>query len=212
MKKRLLGGVATAGFAAAFGIVASAQSAPPQPTQPPAQTTPAQPQTRTPDQSDRQVTIVACVQREADYRRAHNLGRGGAVGTGAGVANEFVLVNASVGGGATGTTAGATTGTGTTTGSTTGSTTGTSGAGDSGHAYEVSGANESQLEQYVGKRVEIVAKVKPAETGPTGTTGGATAGTPPAGVDLTSPDLKLKEVEIVSVKEAAGSCPTNPMK
>ena len=201
--KRVFTAASCLGFAAAFSLAAAAQSTQPPATttQPPATQTPAQTSGQTQDHKEhaQQVTIVGCVQREADYRRANNLGRGGAVGTGAGVANEFVLINASMAGGAT---AGAATGTAT-------GTTGTAGATPAapGQAYEVSGENESQLEQYVGKRVEIVAKMKAAEKGPAGTTGGATAGTPPTGVDITSPDLRLKEVEIVSVKEAAGSCP-----
>lgn len=202
--RRLFAAATSVGFAAAFGLVAAAQS-----TQPPASTTPPPAQTagqaQVPQGHDaaQQVTIVACVQREADYRRANNLGRGGAVGTGVGVDNEFVLINASMtpgAGGAPGTATGTATGTaGTTAG-------GTAAAGAS-QAFEVSGENEGQLQQYVGKRVEIVGKLKAAETGPTGTTGGATAGTPPTGVDITSPDLRLKEVEIVSVRETTGSCP-----
>lgn len=199
--RRLFTAATTFAFAAALGLAASAQS-----TQPPASPTPQTPtQTAQKDMQHeghdaaKQVTIVACVQREADYRREKNLGAGGAVGTGAGVGNEFVLINASMASPA----AAAATGTQPET------ATGTSGtmAAGAGQAFEVSGEKESELEQYVGKRVEIVAKVKPAETGPTGTTGGATAGTPPTGVDITSPDLKLKEVEIVSVRESTGTCP-----
>jgi len=44
-----------------------------------AQTTP-QTQTAT-TQQEQQVTVVGCVQREADYRRARNAGRGGVAGT-----------------------------------------------------------------------------------------------------------------------------------
>jgi hypothetical protein len=178
-----------------------------QSTQPPATTTQPQTsgQTQTPHQDHtaaQQVTIVGCVQREADYRSANNLGRGGAVGTGVGVGNEFVLINASMSTSMT-STAGAATGTTTGTAGTAGGAA-TAGAGQ---AFEVSGEKEAQLEQYVGKRVEVVAKLKAAETGPAGTTGGATAGKPPTGVDITSPDLRLKEIEIVSVRESTGTCP-----
>ncbi len=192
------------GFAAVFSLAAAAQSTQPPATatQPPATQPPPQTSGQMQERKDpaQPVTIVGCVQSEADYRRAHNLGRGGAVGTGAGVANEFVLINASM---ASGAAAGAAAGTAT-------GTTGTAGAtaaAGAGQAFEVSGENESQLQQYLGKRVEIVAKMKAAEKSAAGTTGGATAGTPPTGVDITSPDLKLKEVEIVSVKETTGSCP-----
>ena len=201
--RRLFTAATSFAFAAAFGLVAVAQS-----TQPPATTT-TQPQTsgqtQMPHQDHtaaQQVTIVGCVQREADYRSANNLGRGGAVGTGVGVGNEFVLINASMSTSMT-STAGAATGTTTGTAGTAGGAA-TAGAGQ---AFEVSGEKEAQLEQYVGKRVEVVAKLKAAEMGPAGTTGGATAGKPPTGVDITSPDLRLKEIEIVSVRESTGTCP-----
>ena len=40
------------------------------------------------------LTVVGCVQKEADYRAQKNDGRGGAANTGLGVANEFVLRSA----------------------------------------------------------------------------------------------------------------------
>jgi hypothetical protein len=73
--------------------------------------------------------------------------------------------------------------------------------------FELTGSNESKAETFVGKRVEIVGTLKAAETGPAGATGGATAGRPPTGIDTTSPDLRLREVEITSVREATGTCP-----
>lgn len=39
----------------------------------------------------KEVRIVGCVQWETDYRRERHEGRGGALGTGIGVGNEFVL-------------------------------------------------------------------------------------------------------------------------
>ena len=42
-------------------------------------------------QSNDEVRITGCVQWEKDYRRDRNEGRGGALGTGIGVGNEFVL-------------------------------------------------------------------------------------------------------------------------
>jgi len=50
----------------------------------------------------------------------------------------------------------------------------------------------------------ITGKPKAAETKATRTTGGATEAVPG------SRDLKLREVEIMSVKEAAGTCPALP--
>ena len=45
-----------------------------------------------PDQS---ITVTGCVMREADCRRTLGAGKGGAVRTGVGVGNEFVLTRAS---------------------------------------------------------------------------------------------------------------------
>lgn len=39
------------------------------------------------------VTLVGCVEREADYRKRVNDGKGGALGTGVGVDNEYVLTD-----------------------------------------------------------------------------------------------------------------------
>ena len=218
--KRLFAGGTCLAAVMAFGMVALAQE--PTPSQPPSQPpttqppTTQQPTTPPPTQpepstrpstrpqsemrSAEQVTIVGCVQSETDYRRAKNLGGAGAMGTGAGAGNEFVLVNASMshGSSAAGTTAGAP------------STTGTAGsaASASGEAYELTGSGESKAGSFVGKRVEITGKLKASEAGPTGTTGGATAGTPPSGVDVASKDLRLKEIEVTSVRETTGTCPT----
>jgi hypothetical protein len=140
--------------------------------------------------SAQQVTIVGCVQKEADYRRAKNLGGGGAVGTGVGAGNEFVLVSAS-----------------TAPAQATDAPVGTAGTAEGTDAFELTGSNETKAEPFVGKRVEIIGTLKAAETGPAGATGGATAGRPPAGVDVASADLKLREVDVVSVKETTGTCP-----
>jgi hypothetical protein len=162
--------VATAfGFTALMQIAASAQ-------RPAASSAAAASQERS--APGQQVTVTGCVQRETDYRRAHDAGRGGVAGTGVGAGNEFVLVNAS--------------------------TTGSAAAA----AYELTGANESKAGQYVGRRVEISGKVKAAEVGPSGKpTGGATAGKPPEGVDVGGKDLKLRELEITTIREATGTCP-----
>jgi collagen type VII alpha len=155
--------------------------------------------------AQQQVTMTGCVQREADYRRAQDAGQGGVAGTGAGGANEFVLVNASTSSGATaGTSATGTTGT---TGTSATSATSRSTAGET--AYELTGSGEGQAASYVGRRVEITGKLKPAETTASDTpTGGATAGRPPTGVDVTSKDLKLRELEVSTVREASGTCPS----
>ena len=134
------------------------------------------------------VTVVGCVMRENDYRKAQDAGKGGPAGTGLGSGNEFVLTNASAKGAAPGQSA-----------------VGTSG---SATAYELTGSAEKQAEQFVGKRVEISGTLKPAEMGAAGPTGGPTAGAPPRGIDVVSKDLKLRELDVASVKEAEGTCPT----
>ena len=147
------------------------------PSQPPSQ----QPTAQAPA---RQVTITGCVQSEADYREAKNLGRGGAAATGTGVGNEFVIVSASM------SSASAREKPGEAPAAT---------AGTLGDAYEVTGSSESQLKQHVGKRVEITGTVKPAEK---------TAGKPTGGADPMGQDLRLPEIEIATVKTATGDCPT----
>lgn len=161
-----------------------AQETPPRPdtrAASPAQQTPAAAQ---------QISVTGCIQREADYRRARNQGRGGVAGSGIGAGNEFVLINASMAP-AAGRAAAAPTGTAGTTAE-----------------YELTGANEKQASTFVGKRVEIMGMLKAAEESATGKpTGGPTAGKPPEGVDVASADLKLRELEVTSIKEASGTCP-----
>jgi hypothetical protein len=147
--------------------------------------TPSQPATAPAvTQSGQQVKLIGCVQREADYRQAQDKGRGGVAGTGIGVGDEFVLTNASM----------ATQGL-------------KSESGPLDSAYELTGPNESKVKEFVGKRVEISGTLKPAATTSAGApTGGATAGKPPTGVDVASKDLKLRELEVMTVTAATGTC------
>jgi hypothetical protein len=109
-----------------------------------------------------------------------------------GAGNEFVLINASM---STAPAAGAAAS----------ETRGTSGS--TGMAYELTGTNEGQAAQHVGKRVEIMGKLKAAEVGASGRpTGGPTAGKPPEGVDVAGADLKLRELEVSSMREVPGTC------
>jgi hypothetical protein len=132
-----------------------------------------------------QVTLLGCVQNESDYRRAQDKSRGGVAGTGVGVGNEFILANASM------------------------AKQGLNPATPTADAaYELTGPNEGKVKEFVGKRVEITGTLKAAETSASGKpTGGATAGPPPSGIDVTSKDLKLRELEVTSVKAATGTCP-----
>ena len=178
MKARMSGGASCAALFA-FAVAAFGQQ-------------PAQPQTSPASTTDQEVTVTGCVQREADYRRARDAGKGGVAGTGIGVGNEFVLINAS-----TGTAAEPTTPTGT-----------AGSAAPSAAAYEITGPNEGKLADHIGRRVEIRGKLKASEIGAGGKpTGGATAGEPPRGVDVGGKDLKLRELEVTSVREVSGTCP-----
>src|SRR5688572_24529970 len=161
--KRLFAGSTCLAAVLAFGVTTMAQSAQP-PAQPPtAQPPTAQPPAAAPQEmktAAQQVTLIGCVQKEADYRRAKDGTRGGVAGTGAGVGNEFVLINASVSPAPAGTSG------------TPGAAKAEAPAGT--EAFELTGSAETQAEAFVGKRVEITGKLKAAETSATGTTGGRT--------------------------------------
>ena len=140
------------------------------------------------------ITVSGCVQRETDYRKAQDAGRGGVAGTGVGAGNEFVLTSAT------------TTGSGAAAAAPSPSP--SSSSSGPGTAYELTGKNEGMAAQHVGRRVEITGMLKAAETGASGApTGGPTAGRPPSGVDVTSKDLALREIEVESIKEIGSTCP-----
>lgn len=181
MKSSCFGGVCVAGVMAAFSMAVYAQDAA-APNKSSAQQAAA---------ADQQVTITGCIQREADFRKARDAGKGGVVGTGVGAGNEFVLINASMSTGAAPSPAG------------------TSGVAGAGMAYELTGSNEGQADKFVGQRVEIAGKLKAADVTAAGRpTGGPTAGKPPEGVDVVGGDLKLRELEITSIRQSAGAaCP-----
>lgn len=177
MKGRVSSSICAAGLLTLCTVAFAQEGGQPQKPQPGAGTAPGG-----------EITVTGCIQREADYRQARDAGKGGAAGTGVGAGNEFILMNASA-------KAGADSG-----------PVGTSGAAAT--AYELTGSGEGQAAQFVGKRVEIIGRLKAAETSASGKpTGGATAGPPPSGVDATSKDLQLRELEVSSVKEATGACP-----
>jgi hypothetical protein len=180
--------VITGGFCSAV-VLASGMAVFAQTTQPPAPPTagsaPSAAQQPAPPADAQQVTVAGCVQREADYRQAKDAGKGGAANTGVGAGNEFVLIAARPAGAA---------------GSRPSETVGTSGA--AGDAFELTGSGEGQLEQYVGKRVEITGK--PKAMAPGGTAPNAPA---QAAEDAVGKDLKLREFEVISVRAAAGECP-----
>lgn len=198
MKLRFAGGTCAAavvalGMAVFSSTTVGAQDRPagaqdrPAPAQ--ERTTPAQPQAAGAPQ---QVTVTGCIQREADFRKARDAGRGGVAGTGVGAGNEFILADASMASGPTSTRGAGAPAPAATTGGT--------------DAFELTGANEGKAEQLVGKRVEISGMVKAGETAGGRPTGGPTAGKPPEGIDVAGRDLQLRELEISSIREVSGTC------
>jgi hypothetical protein len=176
--KSLATGICTAA-ALALSLTAFAQQPQPQPAPPSQPPSAQQPATQPSMSAEREVTLTGCVQSEEDYRKEKGMGKGGAVGTGAGVSNEFVIINAKPAGAAS-----------------TSETAGTTGA--AAQAYEVTGSKEGDLKEFVGKRVEITGKAKAAER--------SASGAPTGGVDPAGQDLKLAEIEIATVKAVPGDC------
>jgi hypothetical protein len=137
-----------------------------------------------------QVVITGCVQAETDYRQAHEKGPGGPFGTGLGSGNEFVLINASAPRGVEDVWAGSNSVGGT-------------------MAFELGGHGEAELAKFVNQRVEITGTLKAQEIGPSGPTGGPTAKLELEGDDLVfnlGRDLKLRELEVIRIRLATGSC------
>ena len=125
------------------------------------------------------VTLIGCVQKEADYRKEHNIKRGGRLNTGLGDGDEYILINATrVSPGSAPAVSADCTSTG------------------SGEAFEITGGNEEKFKAFVGKRVEVSGIQKRARVA---------AGRPTGGKDPMNGDLKLFEVEVSSVREAAAA-------
>ena len=171
-----------------LSMAAFAQTPEQQPAQPRTQTTTPAPQQA--GSADQTVTVVGCIQSEADFRKTRNLGRGGTAGTGVGVGNEFVLIDVKMAVAGAPPAAGAATGT----------------TGAAAQVYKLTTANEGKASQFVGKRVEITATLKPAA--PAGaSTRRPTAGAAPQVDVFAGEDLRLRELEVTSVRETAGNCP-----
>jgi hypothetical protein len=103
------------------------------------------------------VSLIGCIQREADYRRQHDSGKGGFLGFGGGLGNEYVLINTSGRGSRDCATA------------------------RGGEAYELTGSEEGDLKPFVGQRVAITGMRKAAEID---TVTGRPTGGRQAGYDL----------------------------
>jgi hypothetical protein len=91
---------------------------------------------------EKEVTVIGCVELERDYRARKQAGRGGVLGSGVGVGNEFVLS------GARPPQAGS-------------RSAGTSGATD----YEITGRLEKDFLRHVGREVEVVGTVETNDEG-----------------------------------------------
>jgi|SRR5688572_16120171 len=179
------------GVAAALSLsmAAFAQTPAQQPAQPQPRTQTATPASQKAESAPQTVTMVGCIQGEADYRKAGNLGRGGTAGTGVGVGNELVLIDATI------TSAGAP--------PPAGAATGTTGA--AARDYKLTGANEGKAVQFRGKRVEIIGTIKPAPASPSSARR-ATGDAPQIDV-FAGEDLRLPELDVTSVRAMSGTCP-----
>jgi len=183
--------VFSASAAAVLVVSMAAFAETPQSASPSAQAS-QQPTTQANKQPETPVTLVGCVMRETDYRKAADSGKGGPVGTGLGRGDEFVLVNAKK----------------TSSGAAAAAPADCSSATPTGEAYELSGSREKDLAQYVGRAVEIRGTMKAAKT----EAGAAGEPKPTGGFDPLKQDLKLFEVDVASFRPlpAGQSAAANP--
>ena len=131
------------------------------------------------------VTAVGCLQSEREYRRQHESSK--FAGTGYGLNDEYVLIDAVIGGPdlniepVTEQEASCVTGQGT------------------GQAFELTGHGEDNLSQFLGRRVVIHGMLKHAkhDAGPVGTSGTFTPVPTDGGPSLGS-DLRLREINVES--------------
>jgi hypothetical protein len=136
------------------------------------------------------VTAVGCLQSEREYRRQHESSK--FAGTGYGLNDEYVLIDAVIGGPdlniepVTEQEASCVTGQGT------------------GQAFELTGHGEDNLSQFLGRRVVIHGMLKHAkhDVGPVGTSGTFTP-VPTGGGPSLGSDLELREINV----EGAGLVP-----
>jgi hypothetical protein len=136
------------------------------------------------------VTAVGCLQSEREYRRQHESSK--FAGTGYGLTDEYVLIDAVIGGPSMNIEpiaeqdASCVTGRG------------------SGQAFELSGHGEDDLSALLGRRVVIHGMLKHAkhDVGPVGTSGSFTP-VPTGGGPSLGSDLRLREINV----ESAGLVP-----
>jgi hypothetical protein len=132
------------------------------------------------DDKDTPVTLVGCIQRESEYRRANGIGSGNF-----GMGDEYVLIDSSPGPVREITQAEAN----------------CANAG-TGRAYELTGDAEDDLEAFIGHRIEISGMLKDAKTElEVDATGAVIATRPTGGVDPRNRDLRLFEVNVEAFRE-----------
>ena len=83
-----------------------------------------------PKDAGKEIRIAGCVQWEKDYRKQRNEGRGGALGTGVGVGNEFVLTMVKPDGARKAT------------------------------AYSITGDREKELGRRIGQQIEVIGVIE----------------------------------------------------
>jgi hypothetical protein len=131
------------------------------------------------NQPERPITLVGCVMTEGEYRDTYGPGLSGPRGPGIGLRNEYMLVDAHE------TTADATVPADQVACPAAGSTFPT--------AYELTGARETEIAEYVGRRVVLTGIEKEAHVRPVGTSGILR---PTGGFDPLGHEMHLFEVEI----------------
>lgn len=136
------------------------------------------------DGEEREVTLVGCVMREAEYRDIYGPGLSGPRGPGIGLRNEYMLVDARE------TTRGTSIPAEAVACPAAGSTFPT--------AYELTGPSETEIEEFVGRRVELTGILKEANVRPVGTSGILR---PTGGFDPLGHELHLFEVEVDSFRD-----------
>lgn len=109
-------------------------------------------------------TFTGCLMTEPDYRRAHNLGEGTVAG--AGLGNEYVLVDVKVSPAKD--PAATAPSSGTPAARASGSTSSTAKCADQGTAYRLTGPAETKMKEFVGRQVEIQGRFKDPEDPRTG--------------------------------------------
>lgn len=150
MRQSQVTGIAIAAF---FSVTLSAFAQTPTPQTP-------TPQTPTAAQQ----TFTGCLMTEPDYRRAHNLGEGTVAG--AGLGNEYVLVDVKVSPAKD--PAATASSSGTPAARASGSTSATVKCADQGTAYRLTGPAETKMKDFVGRHVEIQGRFKDPEDPRTG--------------------------------------------